>query len=92
MPADPLQPTFTLEISHECNGLLLAALLATPWSFSIRAVDRQFFHCSLFGVAQNSWSLFSFLFAIRCHSRGGWAKWGGGQIRPGQREKCIHCK
>lgn len=42
MPADPLQPTFTLEISHECNGLLLAALLATPWSFSIRAVDRQF--------------------------------------------------
>lgn len=42
MPADPLQPTFTLEISLQCNGLLLATLPATPWSLSIRAVDRQF--------------------------------------------------
>lgn len=41
MPAETLQPTFTLEISHWCNGLLLATLTATPWSLSVKAVDRQ---------------------------------------------------
>lgn len=42
LPADPLQPTFALEISCRCNGLLLAALPGTPWSLSVRAVDRRF--------------------------------------------------
>lgn len=63
MPADPLQPTFTLEISCWCNGLLLATLPATPWSLSELWIDS--FPWPLTGV------LISVLSSV-CHQISEW--------------------
>jgi len=67
MPADPLQPTFTLEISHQCIGLLLAALPATHGVFHSELWVGSFL-CSLTRIAQ---VLVSVLSSV-CHQISKW--------------------